>query len=770
MRALPTSPSRRVAARFLATAALGAVLATVLPAQAAHADRFPPARHRLGQISLGGATHAAVRHGAPLSGSALRAVQLLNQRRALAPRPAALTSARLVAGADLVAGGPAATAAVLTPKSTWQVSYSGFTPSAQSAFQAAVDIWAGIISSPVPIKVSATFAATSPGLLGYAGASQSYSGGGLGDGTSYYPSALADALAGEDVASLLGLPYADIDATFSSSEPSFYFGTDGNPPSGKIDFESVVLHELGHGLGFAGGMTVSGSTGTEQAPLVFDNFAVAGAGTALQSLAGSSLASALTGGSVSWAGAQGKAANGGVNPKLYAPATWEAGSSFSHLDESTYPAGSANALMTPYIQPQEVLRSPGPLVAGILRDMGWTASLATVPGAPGAVSASPLDSAAWVSWTPAAANGATVTGYTVTASPGGASATTDGTTTAVAVPGLSNGSPYTVTVTATNSVGTGPASAASAPVTPSSVDSVAPALGLLAKPASATKLTSAAFTFAGVDYGRPSALLTYRCGLDGAPLTGCVSGQSYLGLAQGVHTFSAQVLDEALNASPVTTYTWRVDTTAPTVSASALPLWTLASSLTLGRSGSDVGGSGIAGYTYQRKAAASGGSFGAVSYATSPTWTSLAKGVTYCMSARAQDKAGNLSAWSPWRCSATPLDDRSLSAATGWVRSSGSAYANGTVTVTSKSGIALTRSSVQARRLAVVATTCSACGSLNVYFNGVLIKTLSLVSATTKHRQVFTVKDFGSVKSGTVVIKSASTRSVYVDGLGVTRV
>jgi hypothetical protein len=43
---------------------------------------------------------------------------------------------------------------------------------------------------------------------------------------------------------------ADINATFSSSHPDWYFGTGDSTPINKIDFVSVVLHELGHGLGF----------------------------------------------------------------------------------------------------------------------------------------------------------------------------------------------------------------------------------------------------------------------------------------------------------------------------------------------------------------------------------------------------------------------------------------------------------------------------------------------------------------------------------------
>ena len=62
--------------------------------------------------------------------------------------------------------------AAAAPRSTWQVTYdAGFNanPAAKSAFQAAVNIWAGIISSPVPIKVAAEFGDLGPGVLGYAG-------------------------------------------------------------------------------------------------------------------------------------------------------------------------------------------------------------------------------------------------------------------------------------------------------------------------------------------------------------------------------------------------------------------------------------------------------------------------------------------------------------------------------------------------------------------------------------------------------------------------
>jgi uncharacterized protein YjbI with pentapeptide repeats len=93
---------------------------------------------------------------------------------------------------------------------------------------------------------------------------------------------------------------------------------------------------------------------------------------------------------------------------------------------------------------------------------------ATVPAAPTGVTGAPGDTSAVVTWTaPTNDGGSPVTGYLVTASPGGA--TCASTTTSCAVSGLANGDPYTFTVTATNSAGPGAPSVASAPAVPATV-------------------------------------------------------------------------------------------------------------------------------------------------------------------------------------------------------------------------------------------------------------------------------------------------------------
>jgi len=69
-----------------------------------------------------------------------------------------------------------------------------------------------------------------------------------------------------------------------------------------------------------------------------------------------------------------------------------------------------------------------------------------------------------VSFTAGSNGGSPITGFTVTASPGGATGT--GSSSPVSVAGLTNGTAYTFTVTATNSIGTSDASSSSNSATP----------------------------------------------------------------------------------------------------------------------------------------------------------------------------------------------------------------------------------------------------------------------------------------------------------------
>jgi hypothetical protein len=92
-----------------------------------------------------------------------------------------------------------------------------------------------------------------------------------------------------------------------------------------------------------------------------------------------------------------------------------------------------------------------------------TAVVPALPTAPRNVNAVGGDKSATVSFLPPLSDGGSALTYTVTVSPGGA--TFSGSSSPIAVTGLTNGVVYTFTVTATNANGTGPSSASN-PVIP----------------------------------------------------------------------------------------------------------------------------------------------------------------------------------------------------------------------------------------------------------------------------------------------------------------
>ncbi|MDO3398160.1 fibronectin type III domain-containing protein, partial [Nocardioides sp. SOB44] len=79
------------------------------------------------------------------------------------------------------------------------------------------------------------------------------------------------------------------------------------------------------------------------------------------------------------------------------------------------------------------------------------------------------DKSATITWTKPSGNGSPVTGYTITSTPDAVSKSVDADTTTATIGGLTNGTAYTFTVTATNAIGTSTASDPSNEVTPAGV-------------------------------------------------------------------------------------------------------------------------------------------------------------------------------------------------------------------------------------------------------------------------------------------------------------
>ncbi len=243
---------------------------------------------------------------------------------------------------------------------------------AKNAFQFAVDIWETQLTSTVPIRIRAQWGALNSGVLGQASWGAAYANfDGAQHQNVYYPVALAEKLSGTN----MNGTDPDIVATFNSNG-NWYLGTDGKPTAGKTDLVTVVLHEICHGLGFVDtydSENGQGSVGLDNVPFVYDLFVVnSGKQSLFSGFASPSTAlnGQLTSNNLFYNSPL--ASPSGTLPKIYAPATFDAGSSVAHLDESSFSTpGDANNLMTPQIAAQEAIHQPGAIALAILNDMGW---------------------------------------------------------------------------------------------------------------------------------------------------------------------------------------------------------------------------------------------------------------------------------------------------------------------------------------------------------------------------------------------------------------
>jgi hypothetical protein len=282
----------------------------------------------------------------------------------------------------------------VAPSASFVVTYTGFGafPAAQAAFQAAVDIWSQTIVSPVPIRVDAKFETLgNTGVLGTAGPTQVCSSP-FGVANTLYAAALADALNGSGSCAS-GSP-SEITARFNSDFTNWDFGTSGTGVTNEYNFMTVVLHELGHGLGFYGSMSAAtnGLGSFSNPPDIYDRFAITGDGMPLLNFTNpsSALGAQLISDNTFWNGAR-AVANNGSTPKLEThdfttfgePTPFRHGSSYSHVDEDLYSL-TPNGLMTWALEAAEVYTDPGPIMRGMMQDEGWA-----ILGAPCAYSLIP---------------------------------------------------------------------------------------------------------------------------------------------------------------------------------------------------------------------------------------------------------------------------------------------------------------------------------------------------------------------------------------------
>ena len=304
------------------------------------------------------------------------------------------------------AGAQAQQATVAGAGSTFIVDFgTGYTGERMAVFQAAMQHWADLLYSAVPIRVSLSFEDSndlacdkSSATLGLGGATTLHRNFPNAIPATYYPQALANALAGYDLAT----SQPDISIRFNArlddnknypdclGGGDWYYGyavASGN----DVSFYQTALHELAHGLGFqtfadfdTGALFQSGNPPQGYNDHFLIHLLDLTTGKTLDKDSASDAdraAAARDDGKLVWNGTAATAASAilsaGVKSgmvQIYAPSTYSAGSSVAHFDTRLSP----DELMEPTANPTITTA----ISDAVMGDIGWPMSEAEKTPAP----------------------------------------------------------------------------------------------------------------------------------------------------------------------------------------------------------------------------------------------------------------------------------------------------------------------------------------------------------------------------------------------------
>ncbi len=258
------------------------------------------------------------------------------------------------------------------------------------ALQFAADVWGAQLTSGVVITIGANFDPLTCGAtsatLGSAGTTSLHRdfAGAIYPST-WYPQALANKLAGVDLNAAsndIAAKFNDAIGTTCAFPRTWYYGLDGSPGGTEIDFVSVALHELGHGLGFISFVNLATGAKFNGYDDAFSrNLENHATGKLYPAMTDAERVSASTAtGDLHAVGAQvvadGAGLTAGRHPsghvEMYAPSTQQPGSSVSHFSTSLSP----DELLEPsYTGPNH---STG-LARSMMTDIGWDGAPVATP-------------------------------------------------------------------------------------------------------------------------------------------------------------------------------------------------------------------------------------------------------------------------------------------------------------------------------------------------------------------------------------------------------
>ena len=258
-----------------------------------------------------------------------------------------------------------------------------------NAAQHAADIWGQVLTSDVPIVISATWSNTmgctengaTLASAGSIGDTRNFPG---GIHNALYPYALGNAISRTDqngsIPEISARFNLRIGQTGCLSSRSWYYGLDNNHGSFGVDLVTVALHEFGHGLGFASFTDESTGIQPKELPSVYDLFLKDNTtGKFWPDMTDAErVASATNPQNLVWMGSQVTSSVPGVltsgfdgsnHARLFSPNPISPGSSVSHWDTSLSP----NQLMEPNISNTltHSVTAPQDLTFALLLDIGW---------------------------------------------------------------------------------------------------------------------------------------------------------------------------------------------------------------------------------------------------------------------------------------------------------------------------------------------------------------------------------------------------------------